>query len=65
MTLIVMTTGRKGQYSTPFGGIEFIHTKRKPMSLLNDFVETGKPLPLAKKLVAYRDLKRAGRSLHL
>ena len=27
--LTVMTTGRKGEYETPFGVIEFTHTKRK------------------------------------
>ena len=31
--LTVMTTGRKGLYRTPWGAIEFIHTKR-PTSLM-------------------------------
>lgn len=64
MRLTVMTTGRGGVYHTPLGTIEFTHTKRNRMTLPDDMVDVGRPLKLAKKMAAYRDLKRAGRNVH-
>lgn len=63
--LTVMTTGRKGEYKTPFGTIEFTHTKRPLSDILKQIVDTGRPLKLARKSAAYRDLKRVGRNTHL
>lgn len=63
--LTIMTTGRKGVYTTPFGMIEFTHTKRKPMDIQGGCVDVGRPLRLATKETAYRDLKRVGRNLDL
>lgn len=64
--LTVMTTGRKGIYRTIYGTIEFTHTKRPVESILDSAIEAeGRPLRLATKATAIRDLKRVGRNLHL
>lgn len=63
--LTVMTTGRKGEYKTPYGIIEFTHTKRKLRDILNSMKEVGRPLRLASPMAAWRDLKRVGRNNHL
>ncbi|MDP2141453.1 MAG: hypothetical protein Q8L20_11645 [Gammaproteobacteria bacterium] len=63
--LTVVTTGRKGEYPTPFGTIEFTHTKRRPVDILLGVREVGRPLKLATAAVAWRDLKRVGRNTHL
>lgn len=63
--LTVMTTGRKGEYVTPFGTIEFTHTKRRPVDLLSSIRDVGRPLKLASPAAAWRDLKRVGRNIHL
>lgn len=60
-----MTTGRKGEYTTPYGIIEFTHTKRPVISILDGIYDAGRPLRFAKKDTALRDLKRVGRNLHL
>ncbi len=65
MRLTVMTTGRRGEYHTPFGVIEFTHTARGMLDLIDGIVETGRPLKMASKQTALRDLKRVGRNLHL
>lgn len=63
--LTVMTTGRKGTYKTPFGTIEFTHTKRAVRDILNSVLTVDHPLRFAKIDAAWRDLKRVGRNLHL
>ncbi|UYM16127.1 type IV toxin-antitoxin system AbiEi family antitoxin [Endozoicomonas euniceicola] len=63
--LTVMTTGRKGEYKTPFGTIEFTHTKRSAAEIINSIKSVGRPLRLATKEAAWRDLKRVGRNTHL
>lgn len=63
--LTVMTTGRRGTYTTPFGTIEFIHTQRAPATLLRGVREVGRPLRLATAATAFRDLKRVGRNTYL
>jgi predicted transcriptional regulator of viral defense system len=64
--LTVMTTGRKGIYKTLYGVIEFTHTKRSVINIL-DHIQTitERPLRMATKETALRDLKRVGRNLHL
>lgn len=61
----VMTTGRSGSFTTPWGVIEFTHTTRDPATILEDTVDTGRPLRMAKVETALRDLRRVGRNLHL
>jgi hypothetical protein len=64
--LTVMTTGRKGTYRTPYGVIEFTHTKRPVADVLARIRrEEGRPLRVASPAVAWRDLKRVGRNLGL
>ena len=63
--LTVMTTGRKGVYETPYGIIEFTHTKRSILDILENIVDVDRPLRLAKVNTAWRDLKRVGRNTHL
>ncbi|MDN7131526.1 type IV toxin-antitoxin system AbiEi family antitoxin domain-containing protein [Halomonas sp. MC140] len=63
--LTVMTTGRKGEYKTPYGVIEFTHTKRRVSDILSTIKDRGRPLKVAAKFAALRDLKRVGRNTHL
>lgn|SRR5690554_2873812 len=63
--LTVMTTGRSDEFKTPLGTIEFTHTKRDPMDIIENTRLVGRPLRLATKQTAYRDLKRVGRNTHL
>lgn len=63
--LTVMTTGRKGTYHTPFGTIEFTHTKRSQQDILAGIVQANRPLRIATPECALRDLKRVGRNVHL
>ncbi len=64
--LTVMTTGTKGIHATPFGTIEFTHTRRSIPSLLErTLVVPERPLRIAKKAAAIQDLRRVGRNLEL
>ena len=63
--LTVMTTGRSAEYHTPYGTIEFTHTKRPLTDILDNSHQIGRPLRLATKQAAWRDLKRVGRNTHL
>ncbi len=64
--LTVMTTGRKGTYQTPYGVIEFTHTKRSVADILNSIKDVaGRPLRVANKQAAIRDLRRVGRNINL
>lgn len=62
--LTVMTTGRKGIYRTPYGTIEFIHTSRPVRDIIAQVKEVkGRPLRIASRDAALRDLKRVGRNV--
>lgn len=64
--LTVMTTGRKGTYKTPFGVIEFTHTQRPVADILRHTYHVGnRPLRITTADIAWRDLKRVGRNVHL
>lgn len=64
--LTLMTTGRKGTYDTPYGTIEFAHTKRRPSEILNRTLSAkNRPLRVATKLAAVADLRRAGRNVDM
>jgi len=63
--ITVVITGRKGEYKTPYGVIEFTHTKRSVTDILDGVRNRGHPLRIATKEVALRDLKRVGRNTHL
>lgn len=64
--LTVMTTGRKGIFKTSYGVIEFTHTKRSIIDILNHTYKVeNRPLRIATKASAWRDLKRVGRNINL
>jgi hypothetical protein len=64
--LTVMTTGRKGVYRTPYGTIEFTHTARPVSDILPHIKQVdGRPLRIASREVAWRDLKRVGRNVRM
>ncbi len=64
--LTVMTTGRTGEYRTPYGVIEFTHTKARPLlSVIDRMKSQERPLRVAHVDAAVRDLKRVGRNTHL
>lgn len=63
--ITVMTTGRSEEHKTPFGVIEFTHTKRSPEQILQDTYFGNSPLRQATKKTAVRDLRRVGRNTHL
>ena len=63
--LTVMTTGRKGTHCTPWGTIEFTHTKRAVNDIVAGIRSTTRPLRVATPQAAWRDLKRVGRNTHL
>ncbi|MCY4445600.1 MAG: hypothetical protein OXC02_03960 [Rhodobacteraceae bacterium] len=63
--ITVMTTGRSGIFDTPYGRIEFTHTKRTVNNILVHTKEVGRPCRLATPATAFTDLKRVGRNLHL
>ncbi len=61
--LTVMTTGASGMHDTPYGVIEFTHTKRSRPDVLNRSVFVKeRPLRIAKKYAAVQDLLRIGRN---
>jgi predicted transcriptional regulator of viral defense system len=63
--ITVVTTGRKGEYRTPYGVIEFTHTKRPLSEVLESMIDRQRPLRVATKEAALRDLRRVGRNTHL
>ena len=64
--LTVMTTGRKGIYRTPYGVIEFTHTRRPVRQIVAGIRSVeGRPLRVATAPVAWRDLKRVGRNTEM
>ena len=64
--LTVMITGRKGSYKTPCGVIEFTHTKRPLPDILSHMERVeNRPLRVATRETAWRDLKRAGRNIRM
>ncbi|WGG50675.1 type IV toxin-antitoxin system AbiEi family antitoxin [Rugamonas sp. DEMB1] len=64
--ITLMTTGANGFYETPYGTIEFTHTKRRPAELIQRTVNVqGRPLRIATKQAAVADLMRAGRNTNM
>jgi len=63
--LTIMTTGRKGEYKSNYGVIEFTHTKRSVTDILDNIHSVGRPLRIALPQTAIRDLKRVGRNVDL
>ncbi len=64
--LTVVTSGREGLFCTPFGSIEYIHTKADAFEITANTIEVpDSPLKLATKQYTVAGLKRARRSLDL
>ena len=64
--LTVVTTGREGAFPTPFGTIEFIHTRADAFEIAENTVDVpNSPLRLATRRYTVVGLKRARRSLDL
>lgn len=63
--ITVMTTGRSGEYETPYGVIEFTHTQRSIEDILACTVRSDRPLRFATQASAIRDLNRVGRNRYL
>lgn len=64
--ITIMTSGAKGIYDTPFGTIEFTHTKRSPLEILYRSMHIkGRPLRIAQKQAAVQDLFRVGRNTNM
>lgn len=64
--LTIMTTGRSAVYHTSYGTIEFTHTQRSVEDILANSIKiTDRPLRIATKQAAWRDLKRVGRNTSL
>ncbi|MBT1162190.1 hypothetical protein [Bifidobacterium sp. SO1] len=61
-----MTTGRSGEYRTPYGVIEFTHTKANPRQIIPELKQVrGRRLPVASKRLAWENLKDAHRNTDL
>ena len=64
--ITIMTTGRRGEYQTPFGVIEFTHTKLNPTTILaNTVQQPNRPLRIASEGFAAKQLRRVGRNVDL
>ena len=65
-TLTIMTTGRSQTYHTPYGTIEFTHTKKTIPNILAGVYSVAKrPLRVATIATAVQDLKHAKRNTDL
>lgn len=64
--MTVMTTGKSGLVETPYGTIEFTHTKRAAAQIVTrTLFAKGRPLRIATKEAAVRDLLRVGRNANM
>lgn len=64
--LTVMTSGRSQTYKTKYGVIEFTHTTRTDMEVMeNTLQKEGRPLRQAIPALAVKDLKRVKRNTQL
>lgn len=62
----IMTTGATGEYDTPYGTIEFTHTKRRPIDIIRRTLSApNRPLRIATKEAALQDLRRVGRNISM
>lgn len=64
--ITLVTTGRKGEYRTPYGTIEFTHTESSPLEIIENTVDRpGHPVPIATREYAIVNLKRSKRNLSM
>lgn len=63
--LTIMTTGSSAEFKTPFGVLEFTHTSRSAINIIDNTLRREGVLRMATQDVALEDLKRVGRNLHM
>ena len=64
--MTIMTMGKSGLVETPYGTIEFTHTKRKTAAIVKRTLSAkGRPLRIATREAAVRDLLRVGRNVNM
>ena len=64
--ITVMTTGRKGEFQTPFGVIEFTHTENSPDYIRENTIwRKPYPLRIANETLALKNQRRVGRNASL
>ena len=64
--ITLVTTGRKGTYKTPYGTIEFTHTKSSANEILDNTISRpNHSLPIATETYAIVNLRRSGRNLNM
>jgi hypothetical protein len=64
--ITLMTTGRSGEFRTPYGIIEFTLTKAPISEIVENILDRpGHNLPIAKKDYAYKNLRSVRRNLDL
>ncbi|NHZ88164.1 hypothetical protein F2P45_03865 [Massilia sp. CCM 8733] len=64
--MTVMTTGKSGVVDTPFATIEFTHTKRGVAQIIErTILVKSRPLRIATRQAAIRDLLRVGRNANM
>jgi predicted transcriptional regulator of viral defense system len=64
--ITLMTTGRRGEYRTPYGVIEFTHTTASRDEILaNTITREGHTIPIASEAYAIKNLKRTRRNLSM
>lgn len=64
--LTIMTTGKSAIVETPYGTIEFTHTKRRSADIIKNTIHIkDRPLRIATRHAAVRDLLRVGRNANM
>jgi len=64
--ITLMATGSGGGYYTPYGTIEFTHTKRRTADLIRRTISArDRPLRMATKHAAISDLVGPGRDVNM
>ena len=63
--ITVMTTGRSGHFTTPFGPVEFVHTSASIPEILENIVPRDDFIPIATRDYTIHGLKRCGRTTEL
>ena len=64
--ITIMTTGRKGEFKTPYGVVEFTHTDMNPQDIIANTVQREPhPLRIATEDLAVKNLRRVGRNTFL
>ena len=63
--ITVMTTGRSGDFDTPYGPVEFVHTEASIEEIVSNTVAREDFIPLATPDYVMHGLRRCGRTAEL